>query len=334
MVTGAFEQQTTVVRSYTSPGPADTLASAASQPVNWSSVDDAVAPSVVNIVVTTASGPAAGSGFMIAAGENETYVITDNSLVANASDIHVTFDSGDQYHARMVGQDPLSGLALISVPTWGDFPTFGSVADLRFANQLMAVGARTASGSVFQGSVTAEDRAVDVAGGTTMQNLIGVSGPPLPSTAAGGPLVDSQGRVVGVTLSLNPVNSADQALTFAVPVDVAMHVVRQMLSNTALTHPWLGVASASDITSGVALQYGLTGGAQVEQVATSSPASRLGLQASDIITSFDNQPVTSSGSLTQLVCQAALGQRISISYLHQGKLVRTSVSLTNQPAAD
>src|SRR5439155_17079435 len=129
----------------------------------------------------------------------------------------------------------------------------------------------------FQGSVTAEDRAVDVTGGTTMQGLIGVSGPPLPSGAAGGPLVDDQGRVVGVTLNLSPVNAADQDLTYAVPVDVAMHVVQQMLAGNALTHPWLGVTSASDITTAVAAQYGLPGGAQVEQVAPGSPASQLGL---------------------------------------------------------
>ena len=94
----------------------------------------------------------------------------------------MTFDAGDQYHARLVGQDPVSGVALIAVPTWDrSFPQLGTVASLQVANQLLAVGARTASGSVFPGSVTAEDRAVDVTGGTTMQNLIAVSGPPLPT---------------------------------------------------------------------------------------------------------------------------------------------------------
>jgi serine protease Do len=335
MTTGAFDHQTTVVHPLISTGPTQTVATEAGSSVNWSRVDDVIAPAVVDIDVSTASGPAAGSGFLFAPGDRETYVITDSALVANANDIHVTFNSGDQYHARLVGQDPVSGVALIAVPTWDRyFPTFGTVANLQFANQLMAVGARTASGSVFQGSVTAEDRSVDVAGGVTMQNLIGVSGPPLPSAAAGGPLVDDQGNVVGITLSLDPVTASDQALTFAVPVDVAIHVVRQMLSANHVTHPWLGVASASDITSGEAEQYGLPGGAQVEQVATGSPASRVGLSPSDIITSFDKQPVTSSGSLTQLVSQAQIGQRIMISYLHLGKPMQASVVLSDQPDGD
>jgi S1-C subfamily serine protease len=335
MVTGVFEQQTTVVRPAIASGPAETLASAAAPSVDWSKVDDAIAPSVVDIVVSTASGMTSGSGFLFALGDRQTYVITDSSLLSNATDIHVTFDTGDQYRAHLVGQDPVSGLGLISVPTWDrSFPQLGSVASLHFADQLLSVGARTASGSVFQGTVTAEDRAVDVTGGTTMQNLIGVSGPPLPSAAAGGPLVDDQGRVVGITLSLQPINQSDQALTFAVPVDVALHVVYLMLQGSAVTHPWLGVASSSDITSGVAQQYGLVGGAQVQQVTPGSPASRLGLAANDIITRFDNQPVISSGSLTQLVCQAQLGRPVMISYLHQGKSVQTSVYLGNQPDGD
>jgi serine protease Do len=336
MVTGVFERQTTVVHPLISTGPAETLSSQGGPSVDWSNVDDAIAPSVVEIDVSTASGPASGSGFLFVLGERETYVITESSLVANATDVHVIFNTGEQYRARVIGQDPVSGVALISVPTFDKtFPQLGSVASLHVANQLLAVGARTAtSGSVVTGSVTAEDRSVDVAGGNTLQNLIAVSGPPLSSQAAGGPLVDDQGRVVGITLSLDPVDSSDQALTFAVPIDVAEHVVLQMLSGTAVTHPWLGVTSASDITSGTAQQYGLAGGAQIEQVAPGSPASKIGLGPTDIITSFDNQTVISGGSLTQVVSQAQLGSPLSLSYLHQGKPVHTSVYLWPQPDGD
>jgi S1-C subfamily serine protease len=92
------------------------------------------------------------------------------------------------------------------------------------------------------------------------------------------------------------------------------------------------VTSASDITSAVATQYGLPGGAQVEQVAPGSPASQLGLMPSDIITSFDHQPVISSGSLIQLLSQAETGQRVMISYLHQGKTMQATMPVWNQPA--
>lgn len=336
MMTGAFEQQATVVRSVVASGPSVTLTSVAASPVGWTAINQDLAPSVIDIDVSTASGPASGSGLLYGQGNHEAYALTDSSLVSQASDIRVTYLSGVKYPARVVGQDRLTGLALIAIPTSDStFPQLGSVTGLQVANQVMAVGAGAApGGSVFEGLVTAADRQVDVTGGFAMQNLIAVSGPPLPSAAAGGPLVNQQGEVVGITLTLDPINNSDQPLTFAVPVDVAKHVAEQLLEGTAVTHPWLGVSTASDITSSLARQFGLAGGARVDQVSPGSPASQAGLTSSDIITALNDRPVTSPGTLTQLLCQAQLGRRMVISYLHQGKPVQASVLLWNQPDGD
>ena len=141
---------------------------------------------------------------------------------------------------------------------------------------------------MFSGSVTAEDREVDVTGGSTMENLIAVSGSsPLPEHRGGGPLVDQYGRVVGITVSLDPTNNSDQGLLFAVPVDVAVHVTQQLLAGARVTHPWLGMVNADDITSAVADQYSVSGAAQVGQVSPGSPAGRMGLRPDDIITSLN-----------------------------------------------
>ena len=116
---------------------------------------------------------------------------------------------------------------------------------------------------MFPGSISAEDLQVDATGGTVIQNLIAVSGPPaLPSTAAGGPLLDDRGHVVGITLSVDPTDATDAGLLFAVPVDVAEHVAQQLLAHKPVTHPWLGVTNASRTRpSAVAHQFGLAGGA-------------------------------------------------------------------------
>jgi S1-C subfamily serine protease len=242
LITGAFEARTTVVRSVVPTAPTVTLASATSNSVNWTAVDDAIAPSVVEIQVTTASGPATGSGVVFEPGSGETYIVTDSALVSGATGIQVSFVAGQQYHGQVVGTDPLSGLAIVAVaaPTWEQsFPPLGTVATLRLANPVLALGARAnAPASIFSGSIAAEDREVELTGGSTMENVIAVSGSsPLPNTAAGGPLIDQQGEVVGITLSLNPTNSTDQGLLFAVPVDVAVHVAQQLLARTSVTHP-------------------------------------------------------------------------------------------------
>jgi putative serine protease PepD len=341
MVTGVFEQQTVVVRSVTPTAPTVTLASATSNGVDWSGVDDAVAPSVVGIQVTTASGPATGSGLLFEPGEGyNSYVMTDSSLVAGASGITVSLVGGQQYRGKVIGSDPMSGLALIAVAIpyqYQNFPEMGSVAELRLANPVLAVGARAnAPASVFSGPVTAEDREVDVTGGSTMENLIAVSGSsPLPSTEAGGPLVGQDGRIVGITVSLDPTNSSDQGLIFAVPVDVAVHVAQQMLAGSRVTHPWLGIVDADDVTSAVANQYSVSGAAEVGAVSPGSPAGRMGLRPSDIITSVNGTLVSSSGTLTQILfAQGVPGRPLTIRYIHNGKWVEGVVEVTNQPPGD
>jgi S1-C subfamily serine protease len=339
MLTGAFEQQTMVVHSVAPTAPTVTLSATAGS-VNWSSVDDAVAPSVVGIQVTTASGPATGSGLLFVPGAGDSYIVTDSSLVAGASGISVTLVGGQQFKGKVVGSDAMTGLAVVGVAipsSYQAFPTLGSVGELRLAYPVLAIGARAdAPASVFSGSVTAEDRAVDVTGGSTMENLIAVSGStPLPSSEAGGPLVDQNGRVVGITVNLDPTDSSDQSLVFAVPVDVAWHVTQQLLSKSRVTHPWLGVVNADDVTSAVADQYGVSGAAVVGQVAPGSPAGRMGLRPNDIITSMNGQAVTSSGTLTQILfSQAVPGRGMIIRYVHNGKFDQGEVHVTDEPSGD
>jgi serine protease Do len=341
MITGSFEQQSVVVHSVAPTAPTVTLASATSNGVDWTGVDDAIAPSVVQVQVTTASGPATGSGLLFQQGAGDaSYVVTDSSLVAGASGISVSLVGGQQYRGKVVGSDPMSGLAVLSVAIpylYQDFPELGTVAELRLATPVLAVGARSnAPASVFAGSVTAEDREVDITGGSTMENLIAVSGSsPLPSSEAGGPLVDQFGRVVGITVSLDPTNSSDQGLLFAVPVDVAVHVTQQLLAGSRVTHPWVGIVDADDVTSTVANQYSVSGAAEVGQVPPSSPAARMGLRPADIITSMNGTLVTSSGTLTEILfTQAVPGHPLSIRYVHNGKWVQGVMNVTEQPTGD
>jgi S1-C subfamily serine protease len=338
MVSGVFAARTTVVDPVVPTAPVETVASTTASSVDWTSVDETIASSIVDIDVASVSGSASGSGVLFEPADGVTYVFTDSSLVSGAYKISTTFASGEQYPAHVVGSDPISGLALIAVATAGrNFPQLGSVADLELASPVLAVGARTSDGgSVFPGSISAEDLQVDATGGTVIQNLIAVSGPPaLPSTAAGGPLLDDRGHVVGITLSVDPTDATDAGLLFAVPVDVAEHIAQQWLAHKPVTHPWLGVTGFADTSLSVAHQFGLAGGASVGQVWPNSPASRLGLDPADIITSFDGQQVISCGSLTQLLySQTTPGRWVTISYLHKGKPIQATVTVRDQPNSD
>ncbi|HUE59767.1 MAG TPA: PDZ domain-containing protein [Acidimicrobiales bacterium] len=337
MVTGIFEQHTTVIRSVTAQGPELTLASDnPAGSINWTAIDDTLAPSVVAVSVNSPSGPAVGSGMLFLQGSSSSYIITDSALFAGGGSILVSYLSGETSRARLIASDPTSGIALLSVPNRpGPFPVLGSVADLRVANPVLAIGARaSAGGSVFAGSVTAEDREVDVAGGLLMENMIAASASQVPDSLGGGPLVDGQGRVVGITVSLDPTNNTDQGLVFAVPVDVVERIAQEMLDGSSIDHPWIGVSDAADLSSSVAHQLGVSGGAQVGQVLPGSPASRVGLTSNDVITAFNGIPVTSTGTLTRLVSQCTPGKQAPISYIRGGLARTAEVTVSNQPGGD
>ena len=328
-LSGAFTSPTTVIRPMLSSSPAVTLATVGAPGANWTAVDKTVAPYVVAISISGPDGPQTGSGLLMISDPSRAYIVTDRSLIGSATGaddlgpIGVTFTSGKQAKGRLVGQDPLSGLAVIAVPNLQDtLPTLGSVGELAVANSVMAIGAPSLQGgSVFPGAVTAENQVVAVADGSDLDNMLEVSGTPAPAVA-GGPLVDQYGHVVGITIDVDPADGADQNVTFAVPVDVAERVAQQIVQGQKVTHPWLGLYDSTDDSPFGALAVGVT---------PNSPASRIGLSPTDVITSLNNHPVTSAGTLTALLSECQSGARARISFIRDGKTMSESVVVSNQP---
>lgn len=335
VLAGAFDQPTTVIRSIAPQGTAVSV-SYNGAPTSWTAVYNAVAPSVVAI---NAGGAAVGSGVLLVSAGREAFVVTARSLITSAREmggldaLDVTFQSGSVARGKLVGDDPLSGLAVISVPNAGaTFAAVGSVSQVDVANPVLAVGARNEpGGSVISGTVSAVSREVDTANGADMQNVMAINSTPLPSPMAGGPLVDVAGQVVGINVDLDPTDTNDQAVDFAVPVDVAERVAQQLLAGEAVTHPWLGLPDPTDVGSSFSRAHGLAGGVLAGQVAPGSPASYVGLQPGDVITGLNDRPVTSAGALTALLDQCVPGHPARISYLHDGAPAMATVMVSEQP---
>lgn len=339
VASGLWSHQTTVVRSVMSSSPSVSLADIGAEPTNWTAVDDSVSASVVSVSVQGSAGPQVGSGLvLLQAGGGRSYVVTDRSLFARGEamgyvgTVDVTFLSGATYRAKLVGEDALSGLAVLSISdaSQGVPAALGTVADLRQAQQVLVVGSHTAP-SVATGTISAEDRTVSLADGTDLDNLLALAMPTLGATAAGGPLLNEFGQVVGVTLSLDPVDQADQALTFAVPIDEVSRVATDLIDGDQPSHPWLGVTDADDVPSTMAHQLGVEGGVQAGQVAAESPAGVAGVRNDDIITSLDDKPIVSTGGLLAQVETCVPGGVVPITYLHAGRTVTTTVRVGDEP---
>lgn len=339
MASGLWPRTTTVVRSVAPSTSSVSLASVGPEPTDWTAVLDSVSASVVAVTVDGAAGPQVGSGvvFLQAYG-GDVYVVTDRSLIARGQDagymgsISVSFLSGTTDRARLVGEDSLSGLAVLLVQgAGGAVPAaFGTVTALHVADPVLAVGSHSAS-AVAVGTVSSEDRTVPLADGTDIDDLLAVTMSPLSAAASGGPLMNEFGQVVGVTLGLDAADAGSQQLTFAVPVDEVDRIATQIIDHGPVTHPWLGVANAGDVPSVLAHQLGLTGGVQAGVVTSGSPASRAGLRADDIITALGGKPVSTTGALIADLATCTPGQPIPLSYVHAGRPVDTTVRLTSEP---
>lgn len=338
--TSWFSQKTTVIRDVMSTTPPVSLAEAPNGPVNWTVIDDSIAPMVVNITVNGMAGPQIASGLLLGVSgvSGKAVVVTDRSLFYSdqsadyLGSIQITFLSGVKAGGHLIGQDRLSGLALLEVPIPVKVtPNIGSVSELRTADQVLAVGARNLSGgSVATGSVSGDDRYVNLPDGTELENLIAVTLPPLSYSATGGPILDQFGRVIGVTVNPDPNDTSDQGVAYAVPIDEVMHVVSQIIAGVAVTHAWLGVTNGHDLPSSIASQYGLRGGVQVDQIESGSPVALVGMKPHDIITEFDGQPVLSTGDLISRLNKLDPGHFAAITFIDDNRAIQTQVRLANE----
>lgn len=339
MASGLWPQQTTVVRTVQPATSSVSLADIGPEPTNWTAVDDSVAASVVTVSVDGSAGPQIGSGIVfLQSGGGSAYVVTDRSLFAEGEDmgyigtIQVTFLSGTTLRARLLGEDRPSGLAVLDIAGAAQAvpAALGSIADLQEAQQVLAVGSRSAP-SVSTGSISSEDHTVRLADGSDIDSLLAVSMPPLSATASGGPLLNQFGQVVGVTLSLDPIDPADRQFTFAVPIDEVSRVTTELIDGVPVSHPWIGVSDAGDLPSTMAHQLGLDGGVQVGTVVAGSPALAAGLRADDVITSMDGRPVVSTGALLAQITSCTPGRTVALTYVHAGHTVQTSMRVGNEP---
>lgn len=333
MASGAFRASTT--RAPLEATSVATVAVSNPQPsASWTKLDDRTAPSVVGVSVSGPSGEETGSGVLLFGG----YVVTDRSLLSLSGEttagccVDITFLTGRKVVGQLIGDDPLSGLAVIAVPaTIAPRVQTGTVESIRETSTVIAVPARTSSPfAMLAGTISGESVRVALPEGADMDNLLAVS-PALPSGTAGSPLVNQDGQVVGVTLSLDPMDTDAQNVTFAVPIDEAIPIAEAIVNHQQVFHPWLGVADANDVPASVSQMLGIAGGVTAGVIDEPSPASQAGIQPSDIIYAFDGQNVNSAGALTAVLDKCQPDRVTTISFIHDNKRQTRQIVVRNEP---
>ncbi len=271
-------------------------------------------------------GGGIGSGFIFA---SDGQILTNAHVVAQARRIQVTLADGRKFDAGLVGSDPEVDVAVLRIGA--DHLPVAELgrAPLRVGQLVIAVGNPYGlNWTVTAGVVSALGRTLDVPRSRKMTNLIQTDTPINPGNS-GGPLVDSVGRVVGITTAMMPLA---QGLGFSVPLDTVKATIARINKNRE-TKPQgvsLGVGGMR-IKIDPSLQKGLylpqQFGMELLEIRRDGPADRAELKRMDIILTADNEPVTEPRDLQRIVRRHLPGEKITITFLRGGKQRKVTVVL-------
>nr|WP_253945464.1 trypsin-like peptidase domain-containing protein [Nocardioides sp. zg-DK7169] len=306
-------------------------------------VADKVLPSVVKIDVSGSSGAGSGSGVVIS---SDGKILTNDHVVEVAGEggsISVSFSDGRRAKARILGTDSLTDLAVIQAEDVKDLTpaTIGNSNDLKVGEPVVAIGSPFGlDATVTSGIVSALNRPVgvgsDQTGSTTAYPAIQTDAAINPGNS-GGPLVDVQGRVVGINSSIQTTGSSSPfgqseggsiGLGFAIPIDAAMPIVEQIIDGEEPTHARLGI-TVSDVTRDSADG---SEGALVREVGKGSAAAEAGLESGDVIVKIDDSQVTSADSLIATIRSYRPGDVVSVTYRRDGDERTTDLELGSDAA--
>ncbi len=259
-----------------------------------------------------------GSGFVVAPNG---VILTNRHVVAGAGKITVRFADKRELPALVVGVDPLTDVAVLKVEAQ-NLPTvtLGNSAQLQVGQWVLAIGAplgleRTATHGIIStlGRTLPNDSYVPF-----IQTDV-----PINPGNSGGPLFDLDGRVVGVNAQIVSNSGGYMGLSFAIPINIAVVVAKQILEQGHATHGWLGV-STQELTLELAQAYGLEAprGALVSEVRPEGPAERAGLLSGDIILALDDFAIADSADLPPLIGASQPGSEHVLTVLRDGKVVR------------
>ncbi len=269
-----------------------------------------------------------GSGVIFSA---DGYVLTNNHVIAGADDIQVLLYDNRVAHAKVVGTDALTDLAVLKISA-RNLPSISIAHDqpLRVGDVVLAIGNPFGIGqTVTMGIVSGLQRQLNT---STYENFIQTDAA-INSGNSGGALINAAGELVGINTAMLGRRSGAEGIGFAIPVGTAKVVMDQIIHHGMVTRGWIGAdyrAVTADINSGQPLP---TNGVLVVNVYPGSPAAKAGLQRGDILLRMNGQPIPSPGYLLAHEATMKPGTTISLSGLRNGSPLKVSLELAQRPVS-
>jgi serine protease Do len=276
--------------------------------------------------------PGSASGFIFDA---DGYVLTNNHVVNEADEIEVALSDGREFSARIVGQDPSTDIAVIQIEgaRGAGLPTvqLGDSDAIRVGDWAIAIGnPLELAGTVTVGVISAVGRVdLNIRGGTPLYQDFIQTDASINFGNSGGPLVDIEGRVVGVNTAINPGASG---IGFAIPINLAKNVAESLINEGKVVRGYLGVIP-QEITRELAEARGIdaNGGVIIASVEGGTPADDAGLEPGDVVLSFAGVGIIDVPQFRRVVAGVAPGEEIEIEILREGRRTSLKAELAERP---
>ena len=315
---------------------------------NWTHVFENAKYSVVKVAVSNSymNSPEISTGFIY---DNDGHIVTNYHVVNNANSINVTFADGNSYSAQITGTDPYSDLAVLQPSAAAlnkeqmmSLPIRNSSA-LQVGENVGAIGypfeqLSFSVGSIRQVNILRDSILGYVQTGMIQHDACGYHG------SSGGPLLDLQGRVLGVNSYPGLQGYDVPGLTLAIPSNTLQKIVPKLISQHSYKHAWLGV-DVTDLTNLVVVNHHY--GVVVQDVDPDGPAAKVGIEGlepnlssisdpfivHDIITAINGSPIKNSSDFYNYIHNKSVGDTVVLTTMHDGVTRNFTVTLREMPSS-
>ena len=263
-----------------------------------------------------------GSGFVI---DSSGFIVTNNHVIADAAEITVTFADETSLRAELVGHDPKTDVAVLKVEPesplnaveWGDSD------GARVGHWVVAIGNPFGLGNTVTAGIISA-RARDINAGPFDDFL--QTDASINRGNSGGPLFNMEGHVIGINTAIYSPSGGSVGIGFAVPSNLARHVVYQLREYGETRRGWLGVRIQT-VTDDLAESLGLDRfrGALVASILADSPAAAAGIEVGDVIVTFDGKSVETMRRLPRIVAETRIDKQVTVEVWRDGAVVSLSV---------
>ena len=272
---------------------------------------------------------ALGSGFVVS---EDGYIVTNNHVVSNADEIFVKFSDGREYKTKLIGTSPEVDIAVLKIESNEKFkPLEFSDSDkveigqwsIAFGNPMglndsMTVGVVSASG---RGSLGIEE----------IENFIQTDAA-INQGNSGGPLIDINGKVIGVNTAILSTSGGSVGLGFAIPSNLVSVVKDSIISTGKFEKPYIGVyLNNLDSEKIKALNIKSTNGVLIAKVIENGPAAKAGMQANDVVVAVNGKSVNSAGAFIGELAAKKIGETVELSIIRNSQTLKIRVPLEEVP---